>query len=62
MVMTKVFKIVVQLSDCNVTLIWKVSLHRILSYENMFVIIGYLSSKIFSGILYMRSTMRSLSK
>lgn len=62
MSMTKVFKIEIQLSDYNVTLIWKVSLHRILSYENMFLIITYLSSKIYCGILYMRSTMTSLSK
>lgn len=62
MSMTNVFKIIVQLSDCDVTLIWEVSLHRILSYENMFFIIRYLSPKIYCGILYMRSTMRSLAE
>lgn len=59
--MTKVFKII-QLSDCDVTSIWQLSLHSILSYENILFIIRYLSSKIYCGILYMGSSMRSLPK
>lgn len=44
MLMTNVFNII-QISDYDLTLIWELSLHRILSYENTLFIIWCLSSK-----------------